>query len=312
LLLIAVLVIVGLRFYRSTTADDPADATAPPAPVSQAEAPTSQQSEDEPPTPERRLAELATIAVVTEAPGSPVADAPIAAGDDPAVLRQKLQPGELPGLGPAAPPTEAPTAAVAGSITYRGLLHDEVVVPSNDRHVCEEHAAGALRVSDGHLADVLVWVDAGGGEGATEASISVTGCRIGPRATAMRSGGKLTLASADSVEHRIVATHAGGEERLLAALAPGEDAVEVEVEQAGLFRLSCEHHPWEEAHLLVADHPHVSVTDVDGRFHLGGIPLPGSGQVPLRIFHPMLGTFEQTLKLEGPLQLDIDLTERTR
>ena len=310
LLLIAVMVIAGIRFYRSQQGDDspPGTAAAPPQAVT--EGGEIAEPEGETPAPERQLAELATIAVVTGAPGGTAGGQPIAVGRDTAVLEQPLQPEELPELGSPTPAVDDLAAEVTGAITYRGLLHDEVIVPTTDRHACDEHAAGALRVTDGHLADVLVWVDTGGDAAVSEAGIEVTGCRIGPRSSTLRTGGALTFTSNDDVEHRIIATASTGDERLLAVLSPGGEPVGVTMEESGLSRLSCEHHAWEEAFLLVTDHPHASVSDVDGRFDLGPIPLPESGLIPLRLFHPTLGTFEQAVQLEGPLQLDIDLTER--
>lgn len=310
LLLIAVLVVVGIRIYRSQQNGDstPGTAVAPPSADASLEKPAATTGEAT--SPAKQLDEMATIAVVTEAHGATASDEPIAAARDTAVLRQRLQPDELPGFGPLEPTGGDLAAKVTGSVAYRGLLHDEVVVPTTDRHVCTEHAAGALRASNGYLADVLVWVDAGGEGGTSEATIEVAGCRIGPHTTALRTGGVLNFTSNDGIEHRIVATEASGEERLLAALPPGGEPVQSTAEQPGVFRLSCEHHVWEEAFLLVTDHPHASITDVDGRFDLGAIPLPTSGHVPLQLFHPELGTFEQTVLLQGPLQLEIDLTER--
>jgi len=309
LLLIAVLVIVGIRVYRSQRAGGPAPGQEeqPPPESTAAGAITP----DEPPTPTRQLAEPASIRVITEAPGA-IATAPIAAHGGPGVLRQAAQPGTLPPLDSSGTEAGDLVADVTGSVSYRGLLNDEVVVPTTDRHVCQEHEAGALRLSDDHLADVMVWIDASNAQVPSEEVVTVVGCRISPRAIGLRTAGTLTLASGDAVEHRIVATDAAGERSLLATLAPGGEPVRVIVDRPGLFRLSCEHHPWAEAFLMVADDAHISITDVDGRFHLSSIPIPESGQFPFRVFHSALGTYEQILEMGGPLHLDIDLTERAR
>lgn len=62
------------------------------------------------------------------------------------------------------------------------------------------------------------------------------------------------------------------------------------------------------------DHPHTAVTDVDGRFHLGEVPIPEDGGLTLHVFHPVLGTFEQAVVPEAgrAMHLRIDLTERAQ
>lgn len=216
-------------------------------------------------------------------------------------------------------PTEAPPpppepVAVSGSVAYRGMLHDEVVVPTVDRHSCAEHVAGALRVSDGHLADAVVWVQGGGGHSSGSRALDLTSrdCQIEPRAAVVGAGASLTWTNADDVQHPFEARGADGSLAFTVDLAPGEVATRI-LAEPGLLTLTCTRHPWERATLLVTEHGHAAVTDVDGRFDLGEVSPPaGSEAVTLRVIHPLLDPHEQPLELTSSESLDlrIDLTER--
>jgi hypothetical protein len=303
LLLIAVVVVFGVRYYRSSDAVDqvlpetldedgedapPADAV--PAP------PTSRDP--------------VTVAVHTGAHGSDPAAAIGTEGHD-AVLKQTGDPGEIPPPPPQTKRGDADAGAVelAGEVTYRGMLMDEVVVPSVDRQLCEEHPAGALRVIDGELADALVWVEGLGPSATSDASATVTvrGCQLQPRVVVVGSAGTLTLVNDDPVAHPLTAGA-----QALAPLAPADEPRQRADWPRGLTRLGCDRHPWEESWVLSVDHPHAAVTDVDGRFHLGAVPMPVAGTLTLHVFHPVLGTFEQAVFPEPgrPMHLQIDLSER--
>jgi plastocyanin len=229
------------------------------------------------------------------------------------------EPAEEPPAAVAA--EEAPTAAppppaveVAGSVAYRGMLHDEVVVPSVDRRSCPEHVAGMLRVTDGHLADALVWVEGVVGEPAAPSAIELHSqeCQIEPRAAVAAVGATLRWASTDDVAHQYEARDAAGEVVFSVDLPAGGEATRT-VSGAGVLQLTCQRHPWERASLLVADHGHAAVTDVDGRFQLGDVRRPaGDGRATLRVVHAQIDPHEMELDLatDQPLDVRVDLTER--
>lgn len=255
LLVLAVLVVAGVRVYQVSQSDAPAAETAPEPTVDAAEPPTAET-----------------------------------------------------------PPPPPAAVEVAGSVAYRGMLHDEVVVPTVDRRACPEHLAGMLRVTDGHLADALVWVEDVAGEGAAPAAVELLSreCQIEPRAAVAAAGATLRWANADDVAHQYEARGADGEVAFSVDLPPGGEASHT-VSGAGVLELICLRHPWERASLLVAVNGHATTTDVDGRFDLGGVQ-PGDGGDPatLRVYHPLIDPYRGELELSpGEAQdLRIDLTER--
>ena len=243
-------------------------------------------------------------------------------------VRRSAEPKDDPAEAPAAEtnaeaaaeaPTEGPTpppepVEVSGSVAYRGMIHDEVVVPTVDRRSCPEHVAGALRVTDGHLADALVWVQGAGGEGGGPQVLELTSrdCQVEPRASVAGAGATLTWTNADDVEHHFEARDPAGAVVFSLDLPPGE-AAEQPLNGSGLLTLTCTRHPWERATVLVTETGHAAVTDVDGRFDLGRVPPPaGDGAATLSVSHPLLDPHEQPLELAAgePLDLRIDLTER--
>ena len=214
---------------------------------------------------------------------------------------------------PATPPA-AVAVEVTGAVAYQGMLHDRVVVPTVDRRSCLEHVAGALRVTDGHLADALVWIEGTGESTAGSARLQMrsSDCQIEPRAAVARRGAILAWDNADDVRHEIVAQDTQGSEVFALELSPGGEATHP-VAATGVIQLSCSRHPWEHATVLVAEHELTAVTDVDGRFRFDSVRPPAAGETAtLRVFHPLLGSYEQGLDLGSgqPVDLEIDLSER--
>lgn len=236
--------------------------------------------------------------------------------DGEGLLAMAAPEGELPeaGLGEAgAGSTGAVT--VRGRVDYRGIVQDEVVVPTVDRRACPEHPAGAVVVADGHLVETLVWIDgaapsaagtAAGGEGP---ALQVDGCHLAPRAQAIPPGIALRLGNTDEVAHTLVAHDWTAAQAFRVELPPGAADEPVLPTRHGLLHVTCEHHPWESSYLLV--HAAAGATDLDGRFSLTDIPLPAEGAPELHVFHPELGTFTQRLDLQPgqTLEIDVDLTE---
>ncbi len=226
-----------------------------------------------------------------------------------AVAEEAEEAVEVPTVAPPPPAVE-----VAGSVAYRGMLHDEVVVPSVDRHSCPEHVAGMLRVTDGHLADAMVWVEGAVGETAAPSTVELhsRACQIEPRAAVAAAGATLHWVSTDDVAHQYEARDAAGEVVFSADLPAGGEATSA-VSGSGVLQLTCKRHPWERASLLVAEHGHAAVTDVDGRFHLGDVrPPAGGGRATLRVVHAQIDPHEMELDLatDQPLDVRVDLTER--
>ncbi len=309
LIAIAAAVVAGTLWWRSRQGGDEVapELLEPATPA--AEAGTPAEANPLPPPGSSRLA------LRTDAPGADGADAPLAPGDRSGVLRQVLDAGTLPSLtqGPYTPDTVEQVAEVAGTVRYRGMLVDEVVVPTVDGTACPEHPAGELVVEDGRLANALVWLEGveSGNRIASAGSLQVTGCDLQPKVAYYGVDSVVKLTNADDVIHDLVARDADGAELFRATLAPGEQRRPVPLPRAGLYRVTCERHPWERAALLVVPHPYVATTTTLGTFHLGAVPVPASGAVVLRVYHPALGTYEQTLELVHghTMTLDVDLTE---
>ncbi len=240
---------------------------------------------------------------------------PLGGADGDGLLALTAADGELP-VAAVGDERGGGVATVRGQVDYRGIVQDEVVVPTVDRRSCPEHPAGAIAVADGHLEGALVWVEGAPGQMAVETpeegfTLRAEGCQLTPRALVLPPGTALRVGNGDDVAHTLVAHDAADVQAFRVELADGAEDAPVLPTRPGLLRVACERHPWERAYLLV--HPAAAATDMDGRFTLTDVPLPAAdAAADLAVFHPELGTFQQKLAVQPDqtLELRIDLTER--
>ncbi len=312
LLIVAAVVLVGVQLYHQRAVDrgeGSAEAFGEPAadPAGAAEAGRAvEAATPEAPRRPSRVEVDARPAVGSEKGGA------LGAADGDGLLAMAAAEGELPEAAVAGG-ASAGVVTIRGRVDYRGMVQDEVVVPTSDRRLCPEHPAGAVVVADGHLVEGLVWVDGAASAAASDRAdgpaLAVDGCRLAPRAQAFPPGVALRMANADELTHTLVAKDASGEQAFRVELDPGVSEQPVLPTRPGLLHVSCEHHPWETAYLLV--HPAAAATDLDGRFSLADVPLPADGAPAIHVFHPELGTYTQRLDLHPGqmLDIDIDLTE---
>jgi hypothetical protein len=86
-----------------------------------------------------------------------------------------------------------------------------------------------------------------------------------------RTADLLELRNRDARLHTVHV--AGGSRSLFNAPLPGGTSRRLAAEERGLYRLGCDAHGSEHAHLLVVDHPYATRTGDGGRFTLAGVPI---------------------------------------
>lgn len=130
--------------------------------------------------------------------------------------------------------------------------------------------------------------------------------RIEPHAFTLRSSQTLAIANRDPIPHTIqVGT-------LLDAVVPegGQLAREFAVNTKGPAAIGCQFHPWLNSHMLVQDHPYMTVTDSDGHFALRQVP---AGTWRVRFWHEQVGNIRMVVKEGGLVEfwdehgLDLEL-----
>lgn len=139
------------------------------------------------------------------------------------------------------------------------------------------------------------------------------GCRIQPHALCVQTQTGMKVLSTDRIAHNPhdypVRNSLGC--LLLPALNAGADEVSFKQEfrSAELLPIAvkCDFHPWMSSHVLVQDHPYMTVTDAQGRYRLDKIPY---GRLKLNVWHEMAGYLRKNYTFElNVAEKKIDDTE---
>ena len=119
---------------------------------------------------------------------------------------------------------------------------------------------------------------------------------------------RLVVGNRDALLHTLRVTKEG---RAVAniPIPAGSSERRVSIPEAGVYELSCENHPEEQAWLVV-DRPYVAQTDAQGRFELHGVPAGSHRMVIMR--GRVSARREFNLTADERVDLSIELKEGTR
>ena len=125
------------------------------------------------------------------------------------------------------------------------------------------------------------------------ARVEQHGCVYRPRVQGAVVGQPLEVLNADPMMHNVHA-YVGSKSFFNVAQPPGSQVVNKPSPKApGPVRLTCDVHRFMVAWVLYSESPFFTVTDLDGSFHLDGLP---AGSWELELWHESLGT--QSLHVE--------------
>lgn len=167
-----------------------------------------------------------------------------------------------------------------------------------------------VKVSDGKLADVLVFIKSGlaGRKFAfptTPAVIDQRGCLYHPRVVALMTGQPLQFRNSDPEAHNVRGRPQEVSAWNFMMSRPGtERTLYFDKPEIGI-RVGCDVHPWMSAWVSVLDHPYFGVTGADGQVVLSDVP---PGDYVVGAWHEKLGTREQsvTLPASGAVRIDFN------
>jgi uncharacterized membrane protein len=150
-----------------------------------------------------------------------------------------------------------------------------------------------VRVADGKLADVFVYVSAGLPEGsypvpAAAVPFDQKGCEFVPRVFGVMSGQAITVGNSDKFVHNVRSPAYNQ------AFNPGNSRDMTLEEPSVMTTIKCDMHPWMRAYAGVLEHPYFAVSGADGRFAIRGFV---DGDYTLSAWHEKLGTREVTAKV---------------
>ena len=204
--------------------------------------------------------------------------------------------------------TPAPTgsAVIKGVVFFKGTPPEPVAWSgaSTECKGLHDDKLQVVRVKDGKLQDVFVYVKAGLPAGTyptpTEpVEFDQKGCEFTPRVFGIMAGQPLSIGNGDKLLHNVKSPEFNQ------AFPFGAKRVMKLGEPAVMATIKCDVHPWMRAYAGVMEHPYFAVTKEDGTFEIKGLV---DGEYTLAAWHEKLGT--QEVKTKAPGSAEITFTAK--
>lgn len=183
------------------------------------------------------------------------------------------------------------TASISGKISFEGTPPAaETVKLSADPKCAALHPKGLertpVKVTDGGLADVVVYVKSGISGSFPAPSEPVTldqnGCDYAPHMLALQAGQALKIRNSDDTLHNIHPRPQGNPEFNLGQPRQGMESTKTFDKAETMIPVGCDVHPWMRAYINVFSHPFFAVTREDGKFEIKGLP---AGEYEIEALH---------------------------
>ena len=197
----------------------------------------------------------------------------------------------------------ATAAGISGTVHFSGTPQKPRGIDMTQDPSCKgENEAESLRVQDGRLANVYVYVEdglqAGQYEGprTNEVVVDQKGCRYVPHVIAVTTGQPVRILNSDDTTHNVHPMPQNNREWNQSQTPGAEPVVKRFSNPETMIPVKCNNHPWMSMFVNVASHPFFAVTGTDGKFRIAGLP---PGTYTLAAVHEKLGERTLTLTL-GP------------
>jgi hypothetical protein len=186
--------------------------------------------------------------------------------------------------GPDAPSTSAGgtgSGAIAGKVSFSGTVPaPQRAKLSADPMCAAAHKDGLerqpVKVKDGGLADVLVYVKSGisapYSPPAEPLVLDQIGCDYQPSMVVLMVGQPLRIRNSDETLHNIHPRPTINREFNIGQPRKGMESTKTFDKPELMIPTSCEVHPWMRTYISVLPHPFFSLTKEDGTFEIKALP----------------------------------------
>lgn len=215
---------------------------------------------------------------------------------------------------PAAPAAAAGNGSIGGKISFEGTPPaPEKIKLTADPKCHEQHKEGlerqTVRVKDGGLADVFVYVKTGAPAGQSgpsdEVLLDQKGCMYEPHVVAVRVGQNLKIRNSDDTLHNVHPRPTINEEFNFGQPRKGMENTKTFAKEEVMIPVGCDVHPWMRSYISVMSHPFFAVTKEDGTFEIKGLP---SGEYEVEAVHGKLKSMTQKVTVKDGEAAKLDLT----
>ena len=195
----------------------------------------------------------------------------------------------------------ADVGTLAGKVTLNGLAPKLANLPvTRDMKVCGNNKLDESLVlsKSGGVKDAVVWfpdVKLPADVKPPKEKLDQQQCLFVPHVIAAPVGATVDVVNSDKALHNVRAQ--AGEVKLLnyAMPIPGH-VVPTRLKKEGIFKVSCDVHPWMRAWLLVLPTAAYALTDENGAYKIAGVP---PGKHKLKIWHERLGERDAEVTIEA-------------
>jgi plastocyanin len=217
-----------------------------------------------------------------------------------------------PAAAPAATPIDPATAAtVSGSVKFDGAAPKPAKIDMSQDSNCQgSNTAENVIVSDGHLANVFVYVKEGLGARTFDVpkdpvTLSQSGCKYHPHVIGVMTGQTIKIVNGDPTTHNIHPTPKDNREWNESQAPQAAPLEKSFAREEIMLPVKCNQHPWMRMFVNVVKSPFYAVTGPDGKFEIKGLP---PGDYTIAFVHEKLGEQTQKVTLAAKDSKTVDAT----
>lgn len=221
------------------------------------------------------------------------------------------------GAGPAAAATSAGdtgSGAIAGKVSFSGTAPPpQKVKLSADPRCAAIHKDGLKRqpvkVKDGGLADVLVYVKSGIGASYSAPAepflLDQIGCEYHPSMAVVMVGQPLRIRNSDDTLHNIHPRPTVNKEFNIGQPRKGMEVTRSFEKPELMIPTGCDVHPWMRAYISVLAHPFFAVTNEDGSYEIKAL---ADGEYEAEAVHSQLKSVTGKVSVKAGKMSTLNLT----